>query len=164
MHGGQKVSFLTGTPISETRVYYLWGKGTFAGEQELKGCVAFNVLSFMSNELLTQGNAAASLDEFYLFLSNPTAVEYVRNFSKRVEKGFGRGSLQPESGDFSLDGIQGIYKAVVFNPDPSVFVQCRDIDAKFYTDTLQLEECEYQRSGIREGRGRFINVEMSGIT
>ena len=40
----------------------------------------------MSNELLTNGNTAASIDEFYLFLTNLTAVEYVRNFSKRVRK------------------------------------------------------------------------------
>ncbi len=81
----------------------------------------------MSNELLTQGNAAASLDEFYLFLSNLTAVEYVRNFSKRVRKKDSAVIIASQNlEDFNLDGIQGIYKAVVFNPDPSVFVQCRE--------------------------------------
>lgn len=40
----------------------------------------------MSNELLTKGNTVASIDEFYLFLTNLTAVEYIRNFMKRVRK------------------------------------------------------------------------------
>ena len=42
----------------------------------------FNILSYMSNELLTNGHTAASIDEFYLFLTNLTAVEYIRNFMK----------------------------------------------------------------------------------
>jgi len=39
----------------------------------------------MSNELLTTGNTAPSIDEFYLFLTNLT-VEDIRNFMKRVRK------------------------------------------------------------------------------
>ena len=38
------------------------------------------ILSYsMSNELLTIGNTAASIDELYLFLTNLTAIEYIRN-------------------------------------------------------------------------------------
>lgn len=37
-------------------------------------------------KLLTKGNTAASIDELYLFLSNLTAIEYIRNASKRVRK------------------------------------------------------------------------------
>ena len=54
--------------------------------KSLKNALLFNVLSYMSSEILTTGDTAASLDEFYLFLSNLTAVEYVRNFMKRVRK------------------------------------------------------------------------------
>ena len=36
----------------------------------------FNILSYMSNQLLGVGNTAASIDELYLFLSNMTAIEY----------------------------------------------------------------------------------------
>mgnify|MGYP006990223084 CR=1 FL=1 len=50
---------------------------------------AFNVLSYLSNKLLTEGNTVASIDELYLFLSNPVAIEYIRSFMKRVR---GRGS------------------------------------------------------------------------
>lgn len=40
----------------------------------------------MSNELLTIGATGDALDEFYLFLTNLIAVEYIRNFMKRVRK------------------------------------------------------------------------------
>ncbi len=46
----------------------------------------FNVLSFMSDKLLTVGNTVAALDELYIWLSNPTAIEYIRNCLKRVRK------------------------------------------------------------------------------
>ena len=32
----------------------------------------------MSNKLLGEGNTVASIDELYLFLSNLTAIEYIR--------------------------------------------------------------------------------------
>lgn len=46
----------------------------------------FNILSYMSNKLLGEGNTVASIDELYLFLSNLTAIEYIRNAMKRVRK------------------------------------------------------------------------------
>lgn len=54
--------------------------------RNVKDAMLFNILSYMSNELLTNGHTAASIDEFYLFLTNLTAVEYIRNFMKRVRK------------------------------------------------------------------------------
>lgn len=46
----------------------------------------FNILSYMSNKLLGEGNTVASIDELYLFLSNLSAIEYIRNAMKRVRK------------------------------------------------------------------------------
>lgn len=40
-------------------------KGLLQASRSLKNALLFNVLSFMSDVLLTQGNTAASLDEFY---------------------------------------------------------------------------------------------------
>ena len=40
----------------------------------------------MSDQLLTAGNTVAAIDELYLWLSNPTAVTYIRNSLKRVRK------------------------------------------------------------------------------
>ena len=55
--------------------------------KRLKDAMLFNILSFMSNQLLGKGNTAASIDELYLFLTNMTAIEYIRNAMKRVRKG-----------------------------------------------------------------------------
>lgn len=60
---------------------------------------------------------AASLDEFYLFLSNLTAVEYVRNFSKRVRKKDSAVIIASQNlEDFNLDGIREYTKPLFSIP------------------------------------------------
>ena len=84
---GAESKFFNGhTNITDDGFITFGVKGLLQASRSLKNALLFNVLSFMSDVLLTQGNTAASLDEFYLFLSNLTAVEYVRNFMKRVRK------------------------------------------------------------------------------
>ena len=61
-------------------------KGLLDTNKRLKDAMLFNILSFMSNQLLGKGNTAASIDELYLFLTNMTAIEYIRNAMKRVRK------------------------------------------------------------------------------
>ena len=84
---GAESKFFNGhTNITDAGFITFGVKGLLQAGRSLKNALLFNILSFMSDELLTEGNTAASLDEFYLFLSNLTAVEYVRNFMKRVRK------------------------------------------------------------------------------
>lgn len=119
-------------------------KGLLQASRNLKDALLFNVLSFMSDELLTQGNTAASLDEFYLFLSNLTAVEYVRNFMKRVRKKDSAVIIASQNlEDFNLDGVKEYTKPLFSIPTHQFLFNAGSIDAKFYTDTLQLEESEY---------------------
>ena len=40
----------------------------------------------MSNQLLGKGNTAAAIDELYMYLTNLTSIEYIRNAMKRVRK------------------------------------------------------------------------------
>ena len=54
--------------------------------KRLKDTLLFNILSYMSNQLLGRGNTVAAVDELYLFLTNMTAIEYIRNGMKRVRK------------------------------------------------------------------------------
>jgi len=61
-------------------------KGLLDTNKRLKDAMLFNILSFMSNQLLGRGSTAASIDELYLFLTNMTAIEYIRNAMKRVRK------------------------------------------------------------------------------
>lgn len=69
-------------------------KGLIDINRRLKDAILFNVLSYMTNELLGKGNTVTSIDELYLFLTNITAIEYIRNASKRVRKRKARLSSQ----------------------------------------------------------------------
>lgn len=61
-------------------------KGLMDTNKMLKDTLLFNILSYMSNQLLGRGNTVAAIDELYLFLTNMTAIEYIRNGMKRVRK------------------------------------------------------------------------------
>lgn len=142
---GAESKFFNGhTNITDSNFVVFGVKGLLQASRSLKNALLFNVLSFMSNELLTEGNTAASLDEFYLFLSNLTAVEYVRNFMKRVRKKDSAVIIASQNlEDFNLDGVREYTKPLFSIPTHQFLFHAGSIDAKFYTDTLQLEESEY---------------------
>ena len=84
---GAESKFFNGhTNVTSDRFIVFGVKGLLQASKNVKNALLFNVLSFMSDKLLTEGNTAASIDELYLFLSNLTAIEYIRNFMKRVRK------------------------------------------------------------------------------
>ena len=119
-------------------------KGLLQASGNLRNALLFNVLSFMSNELLTTGNTAASIDELYLFLTNLTAIEYIRNFMKRVRKKESAVILASQNlEDFDLEGIREYTKPLFSIPTHQFLFNAGNIDAKFYIDTLQLEQSEY---------------------
>jgi len=119
-------------------------KGLLQASKNLRNALLFNVLSYMSNELLTTGNTAASIDELYLFLTNLTAIEYIRNFMKRVRKKESAVILASQNlEDFDLEGIREYTKPLFSIPTHQFLFNAGNIDAKFYIDTLQLEQSEY---------------------
>ena len=142
---GAESKFFNGhTNITDDGFITIVVKGLLQASRSLKNALLFNVLSFMSDVLLTQGNTAASLDEFYLFLSNLTAVEYVRNFMKRVRKKDSAVIIASQNlEDFNLDGVREYTKPLFSIPTHQFLFNAGSIDAKFYTDTLQLEDSEY---------------------
>jgi len=84
---GAESKFFDGhTNITSSRFVTFGVKGLLQASKNIKNALLFNVLSYMSNELLTKGSTVASIDELYLFLTNLTAIEYIRNFMKRVRK------------------------------------------------------------------------------
>src|SRR5699024_10343921 len=132
------------TNIMDSGVITFGVKGLLQASRSLKNALLFNILSFMSDELLTEGNTAASLAECYLFLSNLTAVEYVRNFMKRVRKKDSAVVIASQNlDDFNLDGVKEYTKPLFSIPTHQFLFNAGSIDARFYTDTLQLEESEY---------------------
>ena len=143
---GAESKFFNGhTNITDDGFITFGVKGLLQASRSLKNALLFNVLSFMSDVLLTQGNTAASLDEFYLFLSNLTAVEYVRNFMKRVRKKESSVILASQNlEDFNIEGIRELTKPLFSIPTHTFLFNAGNTDARFYIDTLQLEESEYE--------------------
>lgn len=142
---GAESKFFNGhTNITDAGFITFGVKGLLQAGRSLKNALLFNILSFMSDELLTEGNTAASLDEFYLFLSNLTAVEYVRNFMKRVRKKESAVIIASQNlEDFNLDGVKEYTKPLFSIPTHQFLFNAGSIDTRFYTDTLQLEDSEY---------------------
>lgn len=142
---GSEAKFFDGhTNITDGNFITFGVKGLLQASKSIRNAMLFNVLSYMSNELLTTGNTAASIDEFYLFLTNLTAVEYVRNFMKRVRKKDSAVILASQNlEDFNIEGIREYTKPLFSIPTHQFLFNAGNIDAKFYIDTLQLEQSEY---------------------
>ena len=142
---GAESKFFNGyTNITDGKFVTFGVKGLLQASKNIRNALLFNVLSYMSNELLTRGNTVASLDEFYLFLSNLTAVEYIRNFMKRVRKKESSVILASQNlEDFCQEHIKELTKPLFSIPTHQFIFYAGAVDAKFYTDTLQLENSEY---------------------
>ena len=142
---GAESKFFNGHTNIENAKFLTFGvKGLLQASRNVKDAMLFNILSYMSNALLTDGHTAASIDEFYLFLTNLTAVEYIRNFMKRVRKKDSAVILASQNlEDFNIDGIREYTKPLFSIPAHAFLFNAGNIDAGFYIDTLQLEPSEY---------------------
>lgn len=143
---GAESKFFNGhTNITSDRFIVFGVKGLLQASKNVKNALLFNVLSFMSDKLLTEGNTAAAIDELYLFLTNITAIEYIRNFMKRVRKKESSVILSSQNlEDFNIEGIRELTKPLFSIPTHQFLFNAGVVDAKFYMDTLQLEESEYK--------------------
>lgn len=143
---GAESKFFNGyTNITSDHFIVFGVKGLLQASKNVKNALLFNVLSFMSDKLLTEGNTAAAIDELYLFLTNLTAIEYIRNFMKRVRKKESSVILSSQNlEDFNIEGIREMTKPLFSIPTHQFLFNAGAVDAKFYMDTLQLEESEYK--------------------
>ncbi|MBE5990833.1 MAG: DUF87 domain-containing protein [Paenibacillaceae bacterium] len=143
---GAESKFFNGhTNITSNEFITFGVKGVLNASKNLRNALLFNVLSYMSNELLTTGNTAASIDELYLFLTNLTAIEYIRNFMKRVRKKESAVILASQNlEDFNVEHIRELTKPLFSIPTHQFLFNAGSIDAKFYMDTLQLEKSEFE--------------------
>lgn len=143
---GAESKFFNGhTNVTSDRFIVFGVKGLLQASKNVKNALLFNVLSFMSDKLLTEGSTAAAIDELYLFLTNLTAIEYIRNFMKRVRKKESSVILSSQNlEDFNIEGIREMTKPLFSIPTHQFLFNAGAVDAKFYMDTLQLEESEYK--------------------
>ena len=119
-------------------------KGLMDTNKRLKDTLLFNILSYMSNQLLGCGNTVAAVDELYLFLTNMTAIEYIRNGMKRVRKKESSFILASQNiEDFLLPEIKEFTKPLFSIPVHHFLFNPGNISPTAFIDTLQLEESEY---------------------
>lgn len=120
-------------------------KGLLDTNKRLKDAMLFNILSFMSNQLLGKGNTVASVDELYLFLTNMTAIEYIRNCMKRVRKKESSIILASQNiEDFLIPSIREFTKPLFSIPTHQFLFNAGQINPKEYMDALQVEPSEFE--------------------
>lgn len=143
--GSESKYFNGHTNITDSNFLVFGVKGLMDTNRRLKDCMLFNILSFMSNELLGKGNTAASVDELYLFLSNMTTIEYLRNCMKRVRKKDSSVILASQNiEDFLIPSIREFTKPLFSIPTHQFLFNAGQINPKEYMDALQVELSEFE--------------------
>ena len=142
---GAESKFFDGhTNITDSSFVTFGVKGLLQASKNIRNALLFNVLAYMSEQLLSCGNTVASIDEFYLFLTNLTAVEYIRNFMKRVRKKESAVILASQNiEDFLVENVRELTKPLFSIPTHIFLFYPGTIERKTYMDTLQVEDSEY---------------------
>ena len=154
--GAESKYFDGHTNIKDAEFICFGVKGLMDTNKKLKDTLLFNILSFMSNQLLFRGNTVAAIDELYLFLTNMTAIEYIRTGMKRVRKKESAFILSSQNvEDFLLPEIREFTKPLFSIPCYSFFFHPGNISPNEFMDALQITAPEYRLIG-RSERGTCL--------
>ena len=152
---GADSKFFNGhTNITSDKFICFGVKGIMESDTSIKNAMLFNVLSYMSDALLTKGNTAAFLDEMYLFLTNLTAIEYIRNAMKRVRKKDSAVIIASQNiEDFNRTDVKEMTKPLFAIPAHQFLFYPGSISKKEYMEMLRLDEClfdliSYPQKGV----------------
>ncbi len=142
---GAESKFFNGyTNVTSERFLVFGVKDLSNASQNLRGALLFNILSFLSDRVLDEGNTVAVLDELHVWLSNPTAIEYIRGMLKRCRKKDSSLIMASQNiEDFALPGVAEMTKPLFSIPTHQFLFNAGSIDRCFFMDNLQLEEAEY---------------------
>ena len=147
---GAEAQFFNGhTNVTSSRFIVFGVKGLLQASKNVRSAMLFNILSYMSDRLLTAGNTTAVLDELYIWLSDNVSsgtsiVEYIRNALKRVRKQESNLIMASQNlEDFNREGIRELTKPLFAIPPHQFIFNCGSIDKQFYMDLLQLDDAEY---------------------
>ena len=142
--GAESKYFNGHTNIKDAEFICFGVKGLMDTNKRLKDTLLFNILSYMSDQLLGRGNTAAAIDELYLFLTNMTAIEYIRNGMKRVRKKESSFILASQNiEDSLLPELKEFTKPLFSIPSHHFLFNPGNISPTAFIDTLQLEGSEY---------------------
>ena len=143
---GSESKYFNGyTNIEDDKFLCFGVKGLMDTNEKLRNAMLFNILSYMSNALIGIGNTVAAIDELYLFLSNLTTIEYIRNSMKRVRKRDSIVILASQNiEDFLIPSIREFTKPLFSIPTHQFLFYPGQINPKEYMEALQVEEAEYE--------------------
>lgn len=143
---GSESKYFNGcTNIKDDKFLCFGVKGLMDTNEKLRNAMLFNILSYMSNALIGIGNTVAAIDELYLFLSNLTTIEYIRNSMKRVRKRDSIVILASQNiEDFLIPSIREFTKPLFSIPTHQFLFYPGQINPREYTDALQVEDAEYE--------------------
>lgn len=132
------------TNISSYEFLTFGVKGLLESSKNLRNAMLFNVLTYMTNKLLVEGNTTAILDEFYLFLDNMIMVKYVRNFAKRVRKKDSAIVIASQNiEDYLIKDIAEYTKPLFAIPTYKFLFYPGSIDRDIYCSLLNLNQSEF---------------------
>ena len=147
---GAESKFFNGhTNVTSSRFIVFGVKGLLQASKNVRGAMLFNILSYMSDRLLTIGNTTAALDELYVWLSDnvsvgTTIIEYIRNTLKRVRKKESNLIMASQNlEDFDQEQVREMTKPLFSIPPHQFLFNAGSIDKRSYMEMLQLDEAEY---------------------
>ena len=142
---GADAKFFNGhSNLTSTRFLVFGVKGLNEVAANVRSTILLNLLSYMTDKLLIEGNTVAALDELYIWLGNPVAVEYIRNALKRVRKKNSAMLMASQNvEDFDRPGVREMTKPLFSIPPHQFLFNCGTVNKKEFMDLLQLEESEF---------------------
>ena len=143
---GSDSQFFNGhTNVTSHRFLVFGVKGLITAAENVKNAMLFNILSYMTDQLLNAGNTVAALDELYIWLSNLTTITYIRNALKRVRKKESAIVMASQNlEDFDQEGVRELTRPLFSIPPHQFLFNPGSISPKAYMDMLQLEPAEFE--------------------
>ena len=143
---GSESKYFNGyTNITDDAFLCFGVKGLMDTNRRLKDAMLFNLLSFMSNQLLGKGNTAAAIDELYMYLTNLTSIEYIRNAMKRVRKKESAIIIASQNiNDFLMPEVCEMTKPLFSIPTHQFLFNPGQINPAEFMDALQVEPSEFE--------------------
>ena len=143
--GSESKYFNGHTNIVDDKFLCFGVKGLMDTNEKLRSAMLFNILSYMSNALIGIGNTVAAIDELYLFLSNLTTIEYIRNSMKRVRKRDSIVILASQNiEDFLIPSIREFTKPLFSIPTHQFLFYPGQLGPREYMEALQVENAEFE--------------------
>lgn len=142
---GNESRFFNGhTNLTDSRFLTFGVKGLLDTNRKLRDAMLFNIMSYMNHRLLTDGNTVASIDEAYLFLSNLTTIEYIRNAMKRVRKKNSAVLLASQNiDDFLAPDVREYTKPIFAIPANRFLFYPGHVEQRDFCDALSISSAEY---------------------